>query len=182
MGKMIELVAGDGFRLSAYRADPDGAPRGGLVITQEIFGVNSHIRKVCDGYAADGYRVVAPALFDRSEKGVDIGYTAEDIARGRQLKAKASIDAALLDVAAARDEAASAGKVGVLGFCWGGYVSWMTASRVAEFFVRGCVPTAEACSRRWANARNVRYWRISASVIRCFRSMACASSPPRIRL
>ena len=133
MGNMIELVAGDGFRLSAYRADPDGPARGGLVIAQEIFGVNSHIRKVCDGYAADGYCVVAPALFDRSEKGVDIGYTAEDIARGRQLKAKASIDSALLDVAAARDEAATAGKVGVLGFCWGGYVSWMTASRLAGF-------------------------------------------------
>ena len=75
MGTMTELSAGDGFRLAAYRADPEGPPRGGLVVVQEIFGVNSHIRSVCDGYAADGYRVIAPALFDRYEKGVDLGYT-----------------------------------------------------------------------------------------------------------
>src|SRR5258706_15764054 len=102
MGQMIELGAADGFRLSAYRAEPPGAPRGGLVVVQEIFGVNSHIRSVCDGYAADGYRVIAPALFDRYEPGVDIGYTPEEIARGRELKALAKTDAALQDVAAAR--------------------------------------------------------------------------------
>ena len=101
MGQMIELTAADGFRLSAYRADPAGTPRGGLVVVQEIFGVNRHIRSVCDGYAGDGYRVLAPALFDRYERGVDIGYTAEDIARGRELKAMANADLALQDVAAA---------------------------------------------------------------------------------
>ena len=86
MGRMIELTAADGFVLSAYRADPAGPPRGGLVVAQEIFGVNSHIRSVCDGFAADGYVAIAPALFDRYERGVDIGYTPEDIARGRELK------------------------------------------------------------------------------------------------
>ncbi len=75
MGQTIELTAADGFKLSAYRADPAKAPRGGIVVAQEIFGVNSHIRSVCDGYAADGYVVIAPALFDRYERGVDIGYT-----------------------------------------------------------------------------------------------------------
>lgn len=133
MGKRIELVAADGFVLSAYRVDPTGAPRGGLVVVQEIFGVNSHIRSVCDGYAADGYAVIAPALFERYERGVDIGYTPPDIARGRELKAKAGIDAALLDIAAARAGVAGAGKVGVIGYCWGGYVAWMAAARLAGF-------------------------------------------------
>jgi len=133
MGQMIELSASDGFKLSAYRADPSGTPRGGLVVIQEIFGVNSHIRSVCDGYAADGYRVVAPALFDRAERGVDIGYSPEEIQRGFALKQKSGIDAALRDVAAARDAVASAGKVGITGYCWGGYVTWMAASRASGF-------------------------------------------------
>jgi carboxymethylenebutenolidase len=133
MGHAIELKAADGFALSAYRADPTGKPRGALVVAQEIFGVNSHIRSVCDGFAADGYVAIAPALFDRYERGVDIGYTPDDIAKGRELKGRAQIDAALRDVAAARDVAADAGKVGVIGYCWGGFVAWMTASRLPGF-------------------------------------------------
>ena len=133
MGHMTELAAADGFTPSAYRADPGGTPRGGLVVVQEIFGVNSHIRGVCDGFAADGYVAIAPALFDRYEKGVDIGYTPADIARGRELKAVAQIDAALRDVAAARDALTAIGKVGVIGYCWGGYVAWMAASRLTGF-------------------------------------------------
>ncbi|MEP7207231.1 MAG: dienelactone hydrolase family protein [Casimicrobiaceae bacterium] len=133
MGQTIELTAGDGFRFSAYRSDPQGKPRGGLVVVQEIFGVNSHIRSVCDGYAADGYRVIAPALFDRAERGVDLGYQGPDIARGRDLKAAVAIDDALRDVAAARDAVGDAGKVGILGFCWGGFVTWMAASRIDGF-------------------------------------------------
>ena len=133
MGKMIELSAADGFRLSSYRADPAGDPRGGVVVAQEIFGVNSHIKSVCDGFAKDGYVAIAPALFDRYERGVDIGYTAEDIARGRALKAKAETDAALPDIAAARDARSGAGKVGVVGYCWGGFISWMSACRLSGF-------------------------------------------------
>jgi len=133
MGKMIELTAADGFRLSAYRADPAGPPRGGLVVAQEIFGVNSHIRSVCDGYAADGYQVIAPALFDRYERGVDIGYTPEDIARGREFKAMAKPATTLQDVAAARDALAGAGKTGVIGYCWGGYIAWLTAAKLPGF-------------------------------------------------
>ncbi len=133
MGKMIELVAADGFSLSAYRAAPAGSPRGGLVVAQEIFGVNSHIRGVCDGFANQGYEVIAPALFDRCERGVDIGYTAEDIARGRALKAEATTDAALLDIAAARDALSGVGKSGVVGYCWGGFIAWMSACRLSGF-------------------------------------------------
>jgi carboxymethylenebutenolidase len=131
MGQIVELTARDGHRLGAYRAEPSGPRRGGLVVAQEIFGVNSHIRSVCDGFAADGYVAIAPALFDRCERGIEIGYTPEDIARGRELKAKSPIDAALLDVAAARDAVAGAGKVAIVGYCWGGYIAWMSAARVS---------------------------------------------------
>ena len=133
MGKMMELTAADGFRLSAYRAEPEGDPRGGVVVAQEIFGVNSHIKSVCDGFAKDGYGVIAPALFDRYERNVDIGYTADDIARGRALKAKATTDAALQDIAAARDALSDTGKVGVVGYCWGGFITWMSACRLSGF-------------------------------------------------
>jgi len=133
MGNMIDLEAADGFVLSAYRADPTGAVRGGLIVVQEIFGVNSHIRSVCDGYAADGYRVIAPALFDRAERGVDIGYSAAEIQRGSALKQKSDIAKALEDVAAARDALKDAGKIGITGYCWGGYVTWMAAARSSGF-------------------------------------------------
>jgi carboxymethylenebutenolidase len=133
MGTWVELVAADGHRLSAYRAEPQGTPRGALVIVQEIFGVNSHIRSVCDGYAADGYSAIAPALFDRYERGVDIGYTPADIARGRELKTLAKADAALLDVAAARAAVEGAGNVGVIGYCWGGLIAWLASARLPGF-------------------------------------------------
>ena len=133
MGTSIELKAADGVTISAYRADPAGRPRGGLVVAQEIFGINSHIRNVCDGFAADGYLAIAPALFDRYQRGFDVSYKPEDIAKGRELKMKAQIDAALKDVTAARDAVKAAGKVGVVGYCWGGYVAWMAAARLDGF-------------------------------------------------
>jgi carboxymethylenebutenolidase len=132
-GTWIELTAADGFRGLAYRADPAGPPRGGLVVAQEIFGVNSHIRSVCDGFAADGYRAIAPALFERYERGVDLGYTPDDVARGREIRGRVAVDAALADIAAARVLAAEAGKVGVIGYCWGGLLSWLAAARVPGF-------------------------------------------------
>lgn len=95
--------------------------------------MNSHIRGVCDGYAADGYLAIAPALFDRVRPRVDLGYTPDDIDRGRDLKAKATLEHALADVEAARASAASAGKVGIVGYCWGGYIAWMSGSRLPGF-------------------------------------------------
>ena len=131
MGKMIELTAGDGHKLGAYRAEPKGKPRGALIVVQEIFGVNSHIRSVADGYAADGYLAIAPAFFDRVERGLDIGYAPADMERGRAFIPKMQWDKAMQDAAAARDDVKSAGKVGIVGYCWGGTVSWMSASRLA---------------------------------------------------
>ena len=95
MGTMLQLTAGDGFELSAYRADPAAAARGAVVVVQEIFGVNSHIRSVCDGFSADGYVAIAPALFDRIRPGVELGYAPEDIATGRELKGASPNDKAL---------------------------------------------------------------------------------------
>ena len=131
MGQMIELKAADGFTFSAYRAEPVGKPRGGLVVIQEIWGVNDHIRKVADGYAADGYLVIAPALFDRGEHGVMMDqYTPETMQRGFGLMQKVDIDNALKDVAAAITSVAGAGKVGVVGYCFGGRMAWLSASRL----------------------------------------------------
>ena len=131
MGKMIELKAADGHVLSAYRADPSGKPRGGIVVIQEIFGVNSHIKSVADGFAADGYLAIAPAMFDRVQKGFDVGYSPEDIAKGRDVRARVTTDMAMKDAQAAVNEAAKAGKVGVVGYCWGGFVAWMAANKAS---------------------------------------------------
>jgi carboxymethylenebutenolidase len=130
MGKMIELTAADGHKLGAYRADPAGKPRGALVVIQEIFGVNSHIKQMADGYAADGYLAIAPALFDRVQKNVDLGYSPEDIAKGREIRGKVSNDMALKDTEAAIKAAAGAGKVGIVGYCWGGLVTWLAAAKL----------------------------------------------------
>jgi carboxymethylenebutenolidase len=126
----IELRATDGATISAYRVRPEGRVRGGLVVVQEIFGVNEHIRRVADGYAKSGYDVIAPAFFDRVERGVELGYDTEALAKGRTFPAQLGIDKPLLDVAAAVQQLSSAGKVGIVGYCWGGSLSFLSAVRV----------------------------------------------------
>jgi carboxymethylenebutenolidase len=106
----IKLTAADGWSLDGYRADPKGAARGGLVVCQEIFGVNHHIRSVCDRFAEAGYLAVAPALFDRAQKGVEFGYTPDDIAKGREVMQKLNLDNAMKDVAAAIETARQVGR------------------------------------------------------------------------
>jgi carboxymethylenebutenolidase len=137
MGNFIELTAEDGVKISAYRADPTGSVRGAVLVAQEIFGVNSHVRNVCDGFAADGYRALAPALFDRYQKGIELGYEGDDRTRGIELKTQAA-GTALLDVAAARAALASSGKVGMVGYCWGGYLTWMAAAKQAGLSCAVC--------------------------------------------
>jgi carboxymethylenebutenolidase len=131
VGQTIALEAKDGHKFSAYEATPDGEPRGGLVIVQEIFGVNAHIRKVADGYAAAGYRAIAPAIFDRAERGTELEPTiAEERDKGIALRQKISIDEMLLDIAAAIAVLQKAGKVGIVGYCLGGSLAWLSAARV----------------------------------------------------
>jgi carboxymethylenebutenolidase len=130
MGMNIELVASDGFKLGAYRADPKGKPRGSIVLVQEIFGVNNHIRKVADGYAADGYAVVAPAYFDRVQRGFDVGYSQADMEGGRGIVQKLDWANVTLDTQAAVNELRSAGRTAVVGYCWGGTVAWLAAAKL----------------------------------------------------
>jgi len=128
MGQTIELKTSDGHRLSAYLAEPAGKPRGGIVVIQEIFGVNRHIRAVADQYAAAGYRAIAPAVFDRVERGVDVPYT--DMARGFGYMKAMDNDLVMQDLQAAIDHVAAAGKVGVVGYCWGGTMAYLAAARL----------------------------------------------------
>jgi carboxymethylenebutenolidase len=129
-GGVISLRAHDGHQLSAYQVRPDKPPRGGLVLLQEIFGVTGHIRRVCDGYAAQGYHVVAPALFDRVRPGIELGYSKEDAATGRNLRGKISWDQVFADVTAAKTLLDGSGRVAALGYCWGGTIAWRSAVHV----------------------------------------------------
>lgn len=134
MGQFIDLTAKDGFTFPAYVAEPAGQPKGAIVVLQEIFGVNSHIRSVADGYAAAGYLAVAPATFHRVKQGVELGYTSDDMQAGSALKAAVEALPApgvLQDVQAAVAYAAKAGKVGVVGYCWGGLLTWRSAAGVS---------------------------------------------------
>lgn len=129
-GDTIRLTAKDGFTLSAYRAAPAGTPRGGIVVLQEIFGLNPHIRSVADRFAAEGYLAVAPALFDRVGPGIELGYTPADVTEGAAIRARTTMEGALADVQAAMAEAASAGHVGVVGYCWGGTLAYAASARL----------------------------------------------------
>ncbi len=131
MTETIEIEAADGHRLSAYRAVPAGPRRGGVVVIQEVFGVNAHIRRVCEGFAAAGYEALAPAVFDRIARGVELDYDEAGIARGRELVAELGWDAPLMDAEAARRTLALSGRVGVVGYCWGGSVTYLAACRLS---------------------------------------------------
>lgn len=129
----VTLTAADGFQSSAYVSEPPHAPKGAIVVLQEIFGVNSHIRGVADRFALAGWLAIAPATFDRVEKGVALGYTPEDTKRGAGLKAAVEALAkpgALRDIQAAVDFAAAHGKVGIVGYCWGGLLAWRSAEQL----------------------------------------------------
>ena len=134
MSTFVDLSAADGLLLPAYVAQPSGTPKGAVVVVQEIFGINRHIRSVADGYAAAGYLAVAPALFHRVQPGVDLGYSNDDVQAGIALKAAAEaqgVPTLMLDVqAAVAYAAAQAGKVGIVGYCWGGMLSWRAACLV----------------------------------------------------
>lgn len=130
MGKHLTLTAADNHSLGAYRADPAGKPKGAMVVVQEIFGVNSHIRNVCDRLAAEGYVAVAPALFDRFVRDFQSGYSPDEVAHARTFIAKIEWPKILLDIQAALDEVKPAGPLGVIGFCLGGSAAFLSATRL----------------------------------------------------
>ncbi len=131
-GTNLTLTASDGHEMGAYRAEPPGAIKGGIVVLQEIFGVNAHIRDVCDRFAQEGYVAVAPALYDRSsQKNAELTYSEEDVALGRKLREEFSWDDTVLDVDAARVALSGEGlKIGTVGYCWGGTISFVAATRL----------------------------------------------------
>jgi carboxymethylenebutenolidase len=130
MGQTITLKAKDGFSLGAYRADPEGKPRGAIVVIQEIFGVNHHIRSLADRYAALGFVAVAPQVFDRAEKNFETGYDQKAMEAGRAARGKIQTEALLLDTQATIDYAKQFGKVGIIGYCMGGSVAFLAATRL----------------------------------------------------
>ena len=127
MGKNIELSTTDGHTLDAYISEPASSSKGGIVVIQEIFGVNQHIRNVTDQFAANGYTSIAPALFDRVERGLELGYGQSDFQKGKETRGGLNDNAIIADVQAAINEVSSAGKVGIVGYCFGGFVSWLAA-------------------------------------------------------
>jgi len=130
LGKHFSLTTTDNHSLGAYRADPAGAARGAMVVAQEIFGVNSHIRNVCDRLAAAGYVAVAPALFDRFERDFQSGYSPDEVAHARSFLGKIDWTKMLLDIQAGIDSVKTAGPVGVIGFCMGGSAAFLAATRL----------------------------------------------------
>jgi carboxymethylenebutenolidase len=128
MGTMIKLTVKDGHELDAYLAEPKGKAKGGVALVQEIFGVTNHIKRVADQFAAKGYKVVAPAMFDRVERNVTLEYS--EIEKGRGYMQRLQWPNTLADVQAAVDEARSGGGVAVVGYCWGGTVAHVAASEL----------------------------------------------------
>ena len=149
MGKQIELTASDGHKFSAYVAEPSGKPKGALVVVMEIFGVNSHIKRVTDEYAQkEGYLCIAPQFFDRVERGLDVGYSPPEIERARGLMQKMKFEDALKDVEAAKKHVAGGGKTGIIGWCWGGSLAFKAACNVdglaaAVCYYGGAIPNLQ---------------------------------------
>jgi carboxymethylenebutenolidase len=135
MGETIRLTASEGHHFDAYRAKTKGARKGGVVVVQEIFGVNEHIRDVCDRFAECGYEAIAPALFERIRPGVELAYDEAGINEGRELATSVGWDGPIRDIWAAATALQPDGKVGVVGYCWGGTWVWLAACRLDV----GCV-------------------------------------------
>jgi carboxymethylenebutenolidase len=156
MGAFVDLKAADGQTFPAYVAQPEGQARGAVVVLQEIFGVNSHIRSVADGYAKDGFLAVAPSTFHRVKPGVELGYEQDDMTAGFALKTAVEALPApgvMQDIQAAIQHASKAGKVGIVGYCWGGLLSWRSACTLdglaaAVCYYGGGMTTPDESARR----------------------------------
>jgi carboxymethylenebutenolidase len=145
-GEFTRLMARDGHEFDAWLAPPAGKPRGAVLVLQEIFGVNSHIRAVADGFAAEGYLAIAPSLFDRVKRNVEMGYTPPDVEHGRGYVAQIPEEKLLLDMRACVNVVRHAGSVGVVGYCWGGSLAWLAACELPV-----------ACAVSYYGTRTVQY-------------------------
>lgn len=132
MGEQRQLHSSDGFSFGAYQASPQGSPKGAVVVIQEIFGVNKHIREVCDGYAEAGYVAIAPQIFDRVERDIELGYEESDMTQGISLAfEKLDREDALRDLQESVEDASQFGKVGMVGYCFGGLLTWLSACELS---------------------------------------------------
>jgi carboxymethylenebutenolidase len=127
MGEFTTLMARDGHEFQAWLSAPAGRPRGAVIVAQEIFGVNRHIRAVTDDYAARGYVAIAPAMFDRIRRGIELDYTPAGMQEGIGYMLQSKREHAVADLSAAFATVRHAGKVGAVGYCWGGYLAWLAA-------------------------------------------------------
>lgn len=132
MGQDVTLTSSDGFKLGAYRAEPKGTPKGAVVVIQEIFGVNNHIKAVTDRFAEEGYVAIAPALFDRMQPNFQTGYTPDDIAEARKMVGQADWPGMMRDTQAAIDAVKDKGGVGIVGFCMGGSIAYLAAAQLSS--------------------------------------------------
>jgi carboxymethylenebutenolidase len=127
MADFTRLMARDGHEFNAYLAAPAGAPRGAIVVVQEIFGVNAHIRAVTEGFAADGYLAIAPCLFDRIRRDIELGYGPAEVEEGRGYMKQLPQEKVTLDMSAAINVVKHAGRVAAVGYCWGGTQAYLAA-------------------------------------------------------
>ncbi len=146
MGEKITLTTKDGVKIGAYVAKPAGPPKGGIVVIQEIFGVNHHIRAVADSYAAQGYLAVAPALYDRAQPDFECGYSQDDVKTGAGIRGKLDNAKTMLDLEAAVAEAAKGGKVGVVGYCYGGTMTFAAACKTPGLAAASAYYGGGACA------------------------------------
>jgi carboxymethylenebutenolidase len=130
MSEYTTLMARDGHEFNAWLAAPAGPPRGAVVVGQEIFGVNRHIRAVADGFAADGYVTIAPCLFDRVRRGIELGYSEQEKQEGRGYRLQIPEEKTLLDLTACINVVRHSGRVAMIGYCWGGTLAWLAACKL----------------------------------------------------
>jgi carboxymethylenebutenolidase len=130
MGQFTTIMARDGHEFQAWLAAPPGRPRGALLVIQEIFGVNSHIRQLTDGFAAEGYTAIAPSLFDRVRRGIELGYTPADMQEGAGYRQQLTPENTLRDLAAALAVVRHSGRAGSVGYCFGGALSYLAACQL----------------------------------------------------
>ena len=133
MGEFTTLMARDGHEFNAWLTAPSGPVRGALVVAQEIFGVNRHIRAVADSYAAEGYLAIAPCLFDRIRRGIELGYSEADVQQGRGYRLQIPKEKTLLDLSACINVVRHSGRVSILGYCWGGTLAYIAACELPVF-------------------------------------------------
>jgi carboxymethylenebutenolidase len=130
MGEFTTIMARDGHEFQAYLSAPPAKPQGAIVVIQEIFGVNAHIRAVTDGFAQEGYTAIAPAMFDRIRRGIELGYSQPDMEQGTGYRAQLKLDETLKDLNAAVAVVRHSGRVGTVGYCWGGAMSYVAAAEL----------------------------------------------------